>query len=110
CGDFVTNNTTCNAGDPQCSTNAGICTCFDHSTGPARIDDGGAPVPDPYAYACADPDSRCPAWPKRPRIGSACSTPDLLCDYAACGPYGFAFRCDSDGYWDDAFGQQCGGA
>ena len=44
-----------------------------------------------------------------PLIGSACKDPDLLCDYSPCGPYGFAFRCDSAGYWSDAFGQQCGG-
>lgn len=106
CGANVSDQASCNAGDPECTIPAGLCTCFDQSGGPARMDAG----PDQYGYACADPDPRCPAWPKRPRIGSACSTPDLDCDYAPCGATGFAFRCDSGGFWSDAFSAQCGGA
>ena len=108
CAANVADETTCNFGDGQCTTASGLCTCFDHSTGPGMQSDGGT-IPDTYAYSCASPDSRCPVWPKRPRIGSACGAPDLLCDYAPCGPYGFAFRCDGAGFWDDAFGAQCGG-
>ncbi|MGH7330363.1 MAG: hypothetical protein ACREJX_18605, partial [Polyangiaceae bacterium] len=49
CGDGVTDDTPCYAGNVPCTIATGICTCFDHSTGPVRIDDGGPPVPDPYA-------------------------------------------------------------
>jgi hypothetical protein len=55
------------------------------------------------------PSAGCP--PFRPRIGSACSMPDLECDYGVCGvPPGSAYRCDAAGYWTDSFGMQCGGA
>jgi hypothetical protein len=108
CDSSAVTNASCNPGTKPCATATGVCTCFDHSMGPAQMDDGGV-VPDPYGYACADPDPRCPAWPKRPRIGSACSSSDVLCDYSPCGAYGLAFRCDSGGFWSDAFSAQCGG-
>ncbi|MEO7113652.1 MAG: hypothetical protein ABI183_24650 [Polyangiaceae bacterium] len=108
CASDITSSTTCSAGDGVCQTSLGLCTCFDHTFGPTHAADSGAP-PDTFAYSCASPDSACPAWPNRPRIGSACSQADLQCDYDPCGPNGFAFQCGSDGFWTDAFSSNCGG-
>jgi hypothetical protein len=63
----------------------------------------------PSVWQCAMTNAGCP--PFRPRIGSACSMPDLVCDYGVCGtPPGSAYSCDPAGYWTDSFGMQCGGA
>jgi hypothetical protein len=105
CAGGVASGSTCNAGDPQCETGVGLCTCLDQSSGDPRPGDAG---PDRYAFNCATPDPKCPAWPNRPRIGSACSEPNLQCDYDPCGPNGFAFQCGSDGFWTDAFSDNCG--
>jgi hypothetical protein len=97
----------CVAPAASCAAQSGLCTCVDTSSGP-DIPDAAPPS---YSWMCSSPDPACPVWPQRPRIGSACSQPDLVCDYASCGPYGFAFRCDSAGYWTDSFGLvHCGGA
>jgi hypothetical protein len=89
-----------------CSAAQGFCTCFDMSDGPGSQ----TPPPPDYQWQCAAPDSACPAWPTRPRIGSACSNSDLTCDYDPCGQGGFAFHCDSAGYWMDGSPTMCGGA
>lgn len=105
CASGISSASTCNAGDPQCQTSVGLCTCRDESSGDARPGDSG---PDYYGFDCATPDPKCPAWPNRPRIGSACSDPNLQCDYDPCGPNGFAFQCGDDGFWTDAFSDNCG--
>lgn len=66
---------------------------------------GGGPAPEDAAAAarwfCDVPsDAKCPK--PRAKLGTACSTPNLLCDYGACTfPEGVAMRCES-GYWKPA--------
>jgi hypothetical protein len=97
---------TCSTDQQVCAYPEGICVCTPPPTiGPGMPD---ASIP-PSAWQCAMTSAGCP--PFRPRIGSACSMPDLVCDYGVCGtPPGSAYQCDAAGYWTDAFGMQCGGA
>jgi hypothetical protein len=96
----------CMQNEEVCSYPEGICVCQPGFTiGPGMPDAS----PPPSTWQCAMPSAGCPAF--RPRIGSACSMPDLQCDYGVCGvPSGSAYQCDAAGYWTDAFGTPCGGA
>jgi hypothetical protein len=63
-----------------------------------------APRPGPGApgggavWQCFQP-TGCPE--PRPRLGDACSQPNLTCDYGACSG-GIAVQCSASGYWQAA--------
>lgn len=77
----------------DCLYPEGICSCTPGAGGPVPLDAAAAAT-----WHCDVPsDSKCPK--PRPKLGSACSTPNLLCDYGACiFPSGTAMRC-TNGYW-----------
>jgi hypothetical protein len=70
-----------------CIYAAGLCEC----TSP------GDPTPDAGASWSCGPEPGCPM--PRPRIGSACTSPNEKCDYAPCGD---SVSCTS-GVWQPAF-------
>ena len=76
----------------DCSYPEGQCTCAP-SGGPVPLDAAAAAT-----WHCDIPsDSKCPR--PRPKLGSACSTPDLSCDYGACTlPNGVGMAC-KQGMW-----------
>ncbi len=77
----------------DCTYPEGICSCT-YSGGPVPLDAAAAST-----WHCDVPsDPKCPS--PRPKLGTACSTPNLLCDYGACTfPDGTAMRCEG-GYWN----------
>lgn len=80
----------------DCTYPEGICSCTPGAGGPVPLDASAAAT-----WHCDVPsDSKCPS--PRPKIGSACATPNQLCDYGACiFPDGTAMKCES-GYWNQA--------
>ena len=86
-----------------CAYPEGMCTCMIES---------GPPLPDagtyPPVWVCETLSPGCPR--PRPRIGSACTTTDLRCDYGVCSRVdGSAFWCDGKA-WSDGISTPCGGA
>lgn len=79
----------CAAADELCEIPTGLCGWGEVPTGPGQQTS--------TLCVCGHPDPGCPAWPARPRLGSACSPPDLFCGYAPCDSR-FNFSC-IDGEW-----------
>jgi hypothetical protein len=82
-----------------------FCTCS-YMGGPVDLDGGFSGT-----WQCGAPfETGCPT--ARPRIGAACSQPDLNCSYDSCGaPSGLSFQCSGQtGTWIQGFGDVCAGA
>jgi hypothetical protein len=83
----------CNGGgtcDNSTSTHTAFCSCV--GGGPVHPDGGN-----PTSWICTAITQSCPAV--RPRLGSACTQPNLDCDYSICaGPTGLDVIC-SGGTW-----------
>ncbi len=69
----ITQGATCAFDGTTCIYGQGVCQC----SSPAD------PTPDAGASWFCGPEPGCPM--PRPRIGSACTTPNLTCDYQQCG-------------------------
>ena|ERR1700690_2070438 len=80
-------------------TNSGE-TCV-YAEGICQCNSPGDPTPDGGSSWFCGPEQGCPM--PRPRIGSACSTPDQRCDYEECG----ANQVCTGGVWQPAIGA-CG--
>ena len=89
----------------SCSSYGAVC---DYDQGRCECTSGGGPV-------CITPDgSTCMFWfcqsPKtpgcperRPALGSACSMPNLTCDYGACSVQGGSAEACTNGVWVETF-------
>lgn len=90
----VPQGTSCSDKYPlDCNYPEGMCSCTPGGGGPAPMDASAA-----ARWYCDVPaDPKCPK--PRPKLGSACSVPEQLCDYGACiFPDGTAMMC-TGGYW-----------
>ncbi|HEX7604170.1 MAG TPA: hypothetical protein VF316_21275 [Polyangiaceae bacterium] len=90
----VPQGTSCSDSYPlDCNYPEGICSCTPFGGGPMPMDASAA-----ARWYCDVPaDPQCPT--PRAKLGTTCTTPDLLCDYGACTfPDGTAMMCNG-GYW-----------
>jgi len=89
----VPQGTSCSDAYPSdCTYPEGMCTCAPPS-GPVALDASAS-----ARWFCDVPsDPKCPK--PRAKLGTACSTPNLVCDYGACElPDGTAMKCEG-GLW-----------
>ena len=82
----IANGGTCDDNGLRCAYATGVCTCADSLGGPITTIDAGA------TWGC-NPGPGCPM--PRPRLGSACSTPQN-CTYEACV---YEETCGMSGIW-----------
>ena len=83
----------CGGEGASCSYAEGACYCTVGIGGPQP------PPGTPATWQCRDVSPGCPE--PRPRIGSACATPKLQCDYGSCIVSGGVMLVCSDGTWRD---------
>jgi hypothetical protein len=78
--------------EAACLFPEGRCDCTMSRGGPVQIDGG-------RSWICVKPAAGCPA--ARPRLGSACETEALTCNYGACSVTGGKLLACRGGNWQE---------